>query len=87
MINLWVVLVFGIILGVLLGYVSSFLIPQDITGYTVVAIIVLMLILGRLSSPKRTRKMSYSKVVFLNFLSGIVFGYGMVLLFLFIASG
>lgn len=87
MINLWTVLIFGIVLGVFLGYASSFLMPQDITGYAVVAAMVLMLILSRLSSPRRTRKMPYNKVVFLNLLSGIVFGYGIVLLFLFIASG
>ncbi len=79
-------MVLGIIVGIFLGYASSLLMVQNIKGYVVVVTIILMFILSRISSPKKIRKMSYSKVMFLNFLSGMVFAYGMVLLFFFIIS-
>ncbi len=87
MVNPWIILALGITLGLVLGYSSSFFVSSDVLGYMVVVTIVLMLILSRLSSPKRTRRMSQHRIALLNFLSGLVFGYGIMLLLLFIASG
>ncbi len=83
----WLVLVFGIIMGGFLGYMSSPILSQDVRGYVIIVAIVLMFILGRVSSPRRTRRMPPARVSLLNFLSGLVFGYGIVLLLVYAASG
>lgn len=87
MINPWIILILGAIIGGFLGYASSMIMAQNIMGYMVIVAVILMFILGRLSSPKRVRRMPYNRAALLYLLSGIVFGYGMILLLLFVTAG
>ena len=85
--NPWTILGLGILVGGIVGYASALLMSEAVMGYALVGAIIVMLVLSRLASPKRTRKMPENKVLLLHFLSGIVFGFGIVLLLLFISSG
>ncbi len=83
----WIILGLGILVGGALGYASTLVMNKSITGYTLVGTIIVMLVLSRLTSPRRTRKMTEGKVLLLHFLSGIVFGFGIILLLLFVSPG
>ncbi len=85
--NPWIILGLGILVGGIVGYASALLMSEAVMSYALVGAIIVMLVLSRLASPRRTRKMPENKVLLLHFLSGIVFGYGIALLLLFISSG
>ncbi len=82
----WIILGLGILLGGVLGYISSLAMNEAVRSYVLVGVIIVMLVLGRLASPRRARKMPGNRVMLLHFISGIVFGFGIVLLLLFISS-
>ena len=85
--NPWIILGLGILVGGIVGYAFALIMSEAVIGYTLVGVIIVMLVLSRLASPRRTRKMPENRVLLLHFLSGMVFGFGIVLLLLFISSG